>query len=74
MRYLIDAQAYNGGPWNFKAQFGEKHAFDDCVAGIIGNIDEYDSVTVKRGDRFTILTIERRTGGRERYRLRTENN
>lgn len=71
MRYIIEAQGYPGGPWQFKAQFGEKHAHDACVAGIIGTYEEYKSVDVSKSDRWVILTIERETG-RERYKLRTE--
>jgi len=71
-RYIIESQSYPSGPWQFKAQFGEKEAHDSSVAGIIGTHDEYESVTVSRSIWWSIIAIVRPDGSRERYKLKRE--
>jgi hypothetical protein len=71
-RYIIERQAYHGGPWQFLAQFGEREAHDSYIARLIGSYDDYESVTVTGDERWKVVAIVRTDGSRARYKLRRE--
>lgn len=75
MPYLIEKQAYPGGPFQFLAQHGELAAHESYMRGIIGDWRTIKSLEVtprlKKRPGY-IVVIVRADSSRERYAT-TEN-